>query len=154
MSSWHFIPCLEKWSKVISRLEKLVTSAARCLARSSCKVSWHFGSAWILCAIFFLHISFLLLMNPRTIKMDFCSHHSSLSRRERGGACSDSLMRCYVCSLFWWWSNEQQICALKMTCCPALRSTWPVCHRFLLGKAGRLARLLFSKYKVILWKLT
>lgn len=36
-----------------------------------------------------LHASLLLLMNPRTIKIDFCGDHPPLLRREFGRACSD-----------------------------------------------------------------
>lgn len=106
-----FYPFPWKWIKVMNRLEKLVPSAACGLARISCKISW--ACLDFICDLV-LHISLLLIMNPRTIKVDFCSHHPHLSKRGRDGAWGDSLtlIQLFPLLVTKQWAEQQSIRAL------------------------------------------
>lgn len=106
-----FYLLLWKWIKVMNRLEKLVPSAACCLARISCKISW---ACLDFIYILVLHICLLLIMNPRAIKVVFCSHHPSLSKRGRDGACGDSLtlIQLFPLLVTKQWAEQQSIHAL------------------------------------------
>lgn len=78
-----------------------------------------------------LHTSLLLLMNPRTIKMDFCSDHHSLLRREFDRAYSAFGIQ-LIFSCVSGREQVEQICATSTTWAPARGAPG------LLGKPGRL----------------